>query len=44
MWAPPNNALQLTASSRRFAARRSGFRQQLKAGVRQVERFVSSVA
>src|SRR6266545_2110855 len=30
---PPNNALQLTAYSLRFAARRSGFRQLLKAGV-----------
>jgi hypothetical protein len=29
----PNNALQLTASSLRFAALRCGFRQQLKAGV-----------
>ena len=29
-----NNALQLTAYSLRFAALRSGFRQQLKAGVR----------
>ena len=32
----PNNALQLTASSLRFAALRSGFRQQLKAGVRRL--------
>jgi hypothetical protein len=30
----PNNALQLTAYSLRFAALRFGFRQQLKAGVR----------
>ena len=29
----PNNALQLTASSLRFAALRFGFRQQLKASV-----------
>jgi hypothetical protein len=30
----PNNALQLTAYSLRFAALRFGFRQRLKAGVR----------
>ena len=30
----PNNALQLTAYSLRFATLHSGFRQQLKAGVR----------
>ncbi len=30
----PNNALQLTAYSLRFATLRFGFRQQLKAGVR----------
>jgi hypothetical protein len=34
MEAAPNNALQLTAYSLRFAALRFGFRQQLKAGVR----------
>jgi hypothetical protein len=30
---PPNHALQLTAYSLRFAARRSGFRQLLTPGV-----------
>lgn len=35
----PNNALQLTAYSFRFAALRSGFRQQLKAGVGRQDRI-----
>jgi hypothetical protein len=39
----PNNALQLTAYSLRFAALRFGFRQQLKAGVRQAKQGVLSV-